>query len=591
MSYIKPLTIILFFIFSKNLFAAENFYNFEYSKNDLKNISKNWVYNSGILKDTQNKIIQFNDKLIHLDGYKNLLILSLIDGKEVCKNIGQKDRAPYRGLSLYTKQDETYAIFIRQGVLKLVNVNNCKELILENEIKALNTTAPVLVHNSMAIILPNGDKPKAYSLNSGKLIWEVSIEKKKIDALNKINLNKKFSWDVWGGGTLDTKYNQIIFSTANAKPSFTSKGREGPNLFYNSIVSINLKNGSYNWHFQEIEHDVLNLDLASRPALFNHIDGDLVIQASKAGQLIILDRMDGKHLNNYEEKTFFHDDKKKIFTKIRQFDDWLRFSKINFKADDINELNEKYKKEAKKIIKKSSIAEYKALSKDMHYIHYGMHGGSEWPGIAVDDRGQVIIPASNIAWMSKLKDPADFDFFFHSKKIFLSSLKLITFDFNKFKNNAKIIINSFNKIINFNKPGIELYKKFESADGIPLNSPPWGTITLIDIKEKKIKWQVPHGNYPQLDIKHKNKGSEVFGCPAFIGKEVFFIAGTRDKKIYAYDVKNGNILWKDDLPYIAYGCPIIAEFNQSVYLIIDASGGRKFRKEKMGDAIISYKLK
>ena len=88
MSYIKPLTILLFIIFSKNLFAAENFYNFEYSKNDLKNISKNWVYNSGILKDTQNKIIQFNDKLIHLDGYKNLLILSLIDGKEVCKNIG-----------------------------------------------------------------------------------------------------------------------------------------------------------------------------------------------------------------------------------------------------------------------------------------------------------------------------------------------------------------------------------------------------------------------------------------------------------------------------------------------------------------------
>lgn len=591
MNSIKLLSILLFFIFNKNLFAAENFYNIEYSKNDLKNISKNWVYNSGVLRDTQNKIIQFNDKLIHLDGYKNLLILSLIDGQEVCKNIGKKDRAPYRGLSLYTKKDVTYAIFIRQGVLKLVNVNNCKELILENEIKALNTTAPVLVHNSMAIILPNGDTPKAYNLNSGKLIWEVSIEQKKIDVLNKINLNKKFSWDVWGGGTLDTKYNQIIFSTANAKPSFTSKGREGPNLFYNSIVSINLKNGGYNWHFQEIEHDVLNLDLASRPALINHIDGDLVIQASKAGQLIILDRMDGKPLNNYKEKIFFHDDKKKFFTKIRQFDDWLRFSKINFKADDINELNEKYKKEAKKIIEKSSIAEYKALSKDKHFIHYGMHGGSEWPGIAADNGGQVIIPASNIAWMSKLKDPADFDFFFHFKKIFLSSLKLITFDFNKFKNNAKVIINSFNKIINFNKPGIEAYKKFESADGIPLNSPPWGTITLIDIKEKKIKWQVPHGNYPQLDIKYKNKGSEVFGCPAFIGKEVFFISGTRDKKIYAYDIKNGNILWKDDLPYIAYGCPIIVEFNQSVYLIIDASGGRKFTKEKMGDAIISYKLK
>ena len=37
----------------------------------------------------------------------------------------------------------------------------------------------------------------------------------------------------------------------------------GPNLFYNSVVSLNLENGNYKWHFQEIEHDVLNLDLAS----------------------------------------------------------------------------------------------------------------------------------------------------------------------------------------------------------------------------------------------------------------------------------------------------------------------------------------
>ena len=40
MNSIKLLSILLFFIFNKNLFAAENFYNIEYSKNDLKNISK-----------------------------------------------------------------------------------------------------------------------------------------------------------------------------------------------------------------------------------------------------------------------------------------------------------------------------------------------------------------------------------------------------------------------------------------------------------------------------------------------------------------------------------------------------------------------
>ena len=63
------------------------------------------------------------------------------------------------------------------------------------------------------------------------------------------------------------------------------------------------------------------------------------------------------------------------------------------------------------------------------------------------------------------------------------------------------------------------------------------------------------------------------------------------KNIYAYDLKNGNLLWEDELPFISYGCPIIASYEGSFYLIIDASGGRKFIKEGYGDAIVAYKLK
>ena len=53
-----------------------------------------------------------------------------------------------------------------------------------------------------------------------------------------------------------------------------------------------------------------------------------------------------------------------------------------------------------------------------------MHGGSEWPGIGVDINGNVIIPASNIAWVSKLKDPKDFNFSYHMNKIFGSILSI-----------------------------------------------------------------------------------------------------------------------------------------------------------------------
>ena len=575
----------------QNSNSTENFYNFDYSKEDLKKIKKEWQYNSGIFKDTQNKILQYDDKLIHLDGYKNLVIISILDGKEICRNEGKKDRAPYRGVSIYKSGQEAYAVFIRQGVLKLINIRNCEQYKLRKKIKIKGVSAPILVHKSSAIILPNGDIPQAYNLKNGDLLWKVSIENREKKELKRFNKNNKFHWDVWGGGTLDTKYNQVIFSTANAKPSFVSKSRKGPNLFYNSVVAIDLDTGIYNWHFQEIEHDVLNLDLASRPALYDSADGDIVIQASKAGQLILLDRKTGQAKEKFIENIYYHDEKKQIYTKFKKFDDWLQFSKIFFKRNDINTLNDIYKKEAQEIVEKSIIKDYTNLKKNKNYIHYGMHGGSEWPGIGVDIDGNVIIPASNIAWVSKLKDPKDFDFKLHINEILNSIFNLFTLDFIKFKQNSKKIIYSIKKIASYNKLDIEKYKRFETKDGIPLNAPPWGKVTVIDIKNKEMKWATPHGKYNQIKNKYKNTGSEVFGCPVIAGTEVFFISGTRDKTIYAYDLNHGKILWEDELPFISYGCPIIANYENSYYLIVDASGGRKFSKEGYGDAIVSYKLK
>ena len=73
--------------------------------------------------------------------------------------------------------------------------------------------------------------------------------------------------------------------------------------------------------------------------------------------------------------------------------------------------------------------------------------------------------------------------------------------------------------------------------------------------------------------------------------EVFFISGTRDKIIYAYNINNGEIIWKDNLPFISYGCPILANYENNYYLVINSSGGRKFNKSGYGDAVVTYKLK
>ena len=93
---------------------------------------------------------------------------------------------------------------------------------------------------------------------------------------------------------------------------------------------------------------------------------------------------------------------------------------------------------------------------------------------------------------------------------------------------------------------------------------PWGTITSINVFNKKKNWQIPHGHYPKLDKKYKNTGSEIFGYSVSRVK-IFFMSGTRDKKIYAYNTSDGKLLWEDELPYVAYGCPIIGEYKNNFF--------------------------
>ena len=124
----KNIFLIIFLLYPLKISAFNynaNFYDFKYSKDDLKNIKKVWKYSSGIFKDTQNKLIQYEDRIIHLDGEKNLVVISLKNGEEICKNSGKTDRRYYRGVNLYIQnkdKNEIYAVFSRHNDIKLINI-------------------------------------------------------------------------------------------------------------------------------------------------------------------------------------------------------------------------------------------------------------------------------------------------------------------------------------------------------------------------------------------------------------------------------------------------------------------------------------
>lgn len=114
----------------------------------------------------------------------------------------------------------------------------------------------------------------------------------------------KDAWKIGGGATwmtpaVDVSRNTIYVTTGNPSPDLLGAVRPGDNLFTDSIVALDASTGKMQWYYQEIPHDVWDLDAVSPVVLFATIDANgnrvaAVGQAGKTGWFYVLDRATGK---------------------------------------------------------------------------------------------------------------------------------------------------------------------------------------------------------------------------------------------------------------------------------------------------------
>jgi quinoprotein glucose dehydrogenase len=130
--------------------------------------------------------------------------------------------------------------------------------------------------------------------------------------------------------------------------------------------------------------------------------------------------------------------------------------------------------------------------------------------------------------------------------------------------------------------------RFETKEGYPAISPPWGTITAINLNTGKIEWKNPLGDIPELKAKGIHSGTENFGGPVVTKGGIVFIAATTDGKFRAYNKRTGKILWETDLPAAGFATPSIYEIDGKQYVVIACGGGKL--KTKAGDTYVAFTL-
>lgn len=120
------------------------------------------------------------------------------------------------------------------------------------------------------------------------------------------------------------------------------------------------------------------------------------------------------------------------------------------------------------------------------------------------------------------------------------------------------------------------YRKFLDPDGYPAITPPWGTLSAIDLTTGKHLWQVNLGEYPTLAKQGlANTGSESYGGPIVTAGGILFIAATvYDHTFRAFDAVTGKLLWHADLPFSGVATPSTYMIDGRQYVVIATSNSR-----------------
>ncbi|MGH8844910.1 MAG: membrane-bound PQQ-dependent dehydrogenase, glucose/quinate/shikimate family, partial [Advenella sp.] len=139
-------------------------------------------------------------------------------------------------------------------------------------------------------------------------------------------------------------------------------------------------------------------------------------------------------------------------------------------------------------------------------------------------------------------------------------------------------------------------ERFLSQLGIPCQKPPFGTMTAIDLKTRKIVWQVPVGTVQDTGPLGIRMGMPIpVGMPT-LGPSLatqaglLFFAGTQDFYLRAYDSATGKEIWKSRLPVGSQSGPMsyTSPKTGKQYIVINAGGARQ--SPDRGDYIIAYAL-
>lgn len=581
------------------------------NKQNVSQLKVSWIYRSGDFSDDLKTTIECNPIVINSVLYAStptlkLVALNATTGKElwrfdplplpVLQKLRTKEKIDIvpgtgywvnRGVK-YWSNGEDKRIYYSAGVFLFALNAKTGQVIstfgdngridlrqgLNRDVKGMhfNSTTPgVIFKNNLIIGSTVGEGPepaapgfvRAFDINTGKLNWVFHTIPQADEFGNETWENE--SWkraggvNSWAGISLDEKRGIAFVATGSPTWDFYGQDRYGDNLFGNCVIALDANTGKRIWHFQTVHHDIWDKDVPCPPNLVtvkhNGKKIDAVAQVSKTGYVYLFNRETGTPLFAIEEKPVPNSDIPGERTSPTQPVPVKpkAFARTALTENDLTDLNPEARAYALDIFKKSkSGPQFTPISNRTTLIMPGLLGGANWSGASFD-------PGTGFLYVNS----------------------------NDLPSLIGLVPNKSGKPYPIKNTG---YNRFWDPQGYPAITPPWGSLTAINLNTGDFAWQVTLGEFDELT----KKGIPPTGAPNLGGSMVtagglVFIASTKDEKFRAFDKDTGKILWETKLPAGGYASPSTYTADGKQYIVIAAGGGGKMGT-KSGDYYIAFGL-